>query len=175
MSDVVKVQDLEDIYDAINYKAVFLANMLRSQKLAPAFDRLKQEYVKNRAKGILDGTEELLNSYNRLAGNLQINLRKMACLAAAFTQCKDFPVIVGVAERKFPTAKSFIAHLLGLNFDKTDKKQILLYGLPVLFLDKFISMLRSINDPQQQIQLFRAAFGYDTIQGTPNPGNQVEY
>jgi len=150
-----KLQQLSEILRAINDKAVFYSNLIKTQKLSDKFDKLQDLYIQNKREGILYKAQDIMGAYERLACGHEIPLKSISTVIGCFDQYRSFGPFVALAGRDFHSDSDLLNYLLNFNFEEVDKKRALVYALPMIFLDKVATWLQANIEPEHQVHVFK--------------------
>jgi len=156
----MKRTTLEEIFDAVNHKATFFANMLRTQKLSIPYQNLKSVYIRQQQSSIQDYLYNMLNAYQKLAAGTEVNPRSIALLAACLSNYTDFKPFRELAGTGVASGMDLLTYLLSYDLHKVDKRATIVMGIPILMLDKLITFLRSLPEEHQRIRIMKLALGY---------------
>jgi hypothetical protein len=159
----MKRTTLEEIFDAINHKATFFANMLKSQKLCVPYEELKTAYVKKNQEAIKDYVETMLNSYQTLTTGTEACPRKIALLASCLTNYRGFQPFSELAEDGLNNNMDLLTFLLSFDMHQVDKQATLLIGIPIIMLDKLANLLRLVPEEHQRIKILKLVLGSRSV------------
>jgi len=157
----MKRTNLEQIFDAINEKAVFFSNLLKTQKMSEEYEKLRNLYVANQKAGILDYAQDVMNSYERLATGKEVPPRKLAMVASCINNYRNFAPFQELTDENFENSEQLLKFLLSFQFQGVDKKRILVYGIPILMLDRLATLVKRYETPGLQLKLFKLCVGGD--------------
>jgi len=152
-----KKSDMDILCDAINEKAVFYSNLVRSQKLTEKFDQLQQAYVKNAKQSIKGYASELINAYKHATDGTSVDPKKLTYITAAIDNYRYFRPFMAVAKKDINSNGAMLKHLLSYNFESVDPKTTLINAVPVLMLDKLVTLIKKEPDPVKQYEIFKFA------------------
>jgi len=95
-----------------------------------------------------------------LTTGTQVCPRKIAMLAACLAAYKEFKPFQEIAGAAVNNNMDMLLFLLTFDLHQVNKRATVVVGIPVLLLDKLVTLLKALPEEHQRIKIMKLALGH---------------